>query len=125
MNLENLKSSFRHNVSFLDYHVFNYFIIKSVKAVNDNFKPVHLWKLSKLLIEHPQFLDQHSVIFNYSNRFLNDREKYFLSFGLDFKIPFFKPTFVEFFTYYEKLILNLCQTSITASLKIPEEEFNL
>ena len=52
------------------------------------------------------------VIFNYSNRKLNQREEFLLSFGLDFNLPIHKLCFFKYFLPVEKLISCLKDCSI-------------
>ena len=51
------------------------------------------------------------VIFNFSDRILSAREQFLLSFGLNFNLPIFKPSFYRYFLPYERFmkILERCQ----------------
>ena len=51
------------------------------------------------------------VIFNFSDRILSAREQFLISFGLDFNLPIFKPSFYRYFLPYERFmkILERCQ----------------
>ena len=51
--------------------------------------------------------DPTKVIFNFSSKVLSDREKYLLSFGLDFCLPVFKPNYFKYFLAFESLITRL------------------
>ena len=59
------------------------------------------WK--KLGFINPNFITHDQVIFNLFSYSLTDRGKMLLSLGLDFKLPFFKPNFIQFYLPMEKL----------------------
>ena len=87
-------TNFNHIIRILDKNMLNF---------STNVNRVHSSKLKKLGILNPKFITPDQVIFNLSSYTLTDREKMLLSLGLDFKLPFFKPNFIQFYLPMEKL----------------------
>lgn len=105
--LERHRSFFSSSVSSIDLIYFTTLIDRSLRSYVNSIKGVHEQKLKKLGISLPSFVSPESVIFNYSDYVLTHREKFLLSFGLDFNLPFFKPNFSQYFLPFEKLFKSL------------------
>lgn len=101
--LDQLKSK----VSTLDFISLKSLAIKNCTASINHTKLVHQRKLRKLGIHQPNFNNPNDVIFNYSNHTLTNKERFLLSLGLNFSIPFFHPNFPKFFLPFERLAHSL------------------
>ena len=95
-SLENLKSSFKEQVSWLDGHLIFANMCKDNKRSLDSFKAIHRKKLQNLNINAKLNVGD-SVITNVSDRSLSDKEKFILSFGLEFRLPIHKLNFISHF----------------------------
>ena len=95
-----LSNTLRQDLSFLDFHYLNFFITKITKRTISKVKITHEKKLNNLGINNElKPLDPNKVIFNFSDRILSHKERWLLSFGLNFKLPVFK---LNFYSYYHK-----------------------
>ncbi len=74
-----------------------------ISAYSDKVYVIHNRKYINLRICSPSFQPNNNAIFNHSSYELSIREKFLLSFGLDFCLPCFKPKFTEYFLSFEKL----------------------
>ena len=118
--LSSAKADLRTSLSFLDFHAAIYFLnrrhekkFKSIAQRPDR-------KLESLGASRSvQSLDPDNVIFNLSNYVLSNREKFLLSFGLNFGLPVTKPNFYKHFLPFENLILRLKNIPL-----IPSASFN-
>ena len=99
LQMTNLKNS----VSYLDFNHFKITLDKTVKNYSKTVMATHSRKLGKLGISPFRFMTPDNVIFNLSDYTLSDKEKTLLALGLDFKLPCFKPNFVQYFLPFEKL----------------------
>ena len=101
--VEQLRNSLKNTFSSLTFNHAKVVIEKNIHNYCKNIKIVHSKKLNNLGISPYRFMDPHDVIFNFSNYKLSDKEKSLLALGLDFKLPCYKPNFVQFFMPLEKL----------------------
>ena len=91
-------SELKKRFSFLDFYYLKFFVNKTCSITISKIKQIHKRKLSNLGINNEiQPLDPNKVIFNLSNRVLTPKEKWLLSFGLNFKLPTFKLNFCKYF----------------------------
>jgi hypothetical protein len=89
-------------LSYIDYNHTKCKLLKKLDIYKTKVERTHNSKLRKLGLDQPKFLTPDDVIFNYSNHILTDKEKHLLTLGLDFKLPIFKPNFVQLFLPFEK-----------------------
>lgn len=99
--------------SFLDRIVFTRLFNRSIQSFVDFIQRRHHKKLFNLGINLPRFHGYNKTVFNFSKYFLSKREEFLLSFGLEFCLPNYKPTFCQFYLPLETLFhrlknLNLC-----------------
>jgi len=102
------KSLLKGVVSHLDFSCLNLFIRRRIDKYIDNVKTTHERKLAAVGAKsNLTSVDPSKVIFNYSDKSLTDRERFLLSFGLDFNLPIFKLSFYKFFLPFELFINRL------------------
>ena len=100
-------------VSAVDFHALCHFLTRKISRYRQSVQETHERKLSSLGGRlHLSSCKPEKVIFNYSNRKLNQREEFLLSFGLDFNLPIHKLSFFKYFLPVEKLISCLKDCSI-------------
>ena len=111
----NIKEELRGKVSLLDLSCLCHFVLRNDSNYKNKIRLTHDRKLNNLggNLDLKSALPD-SVIFNYSRRILSDREKFLLSFGLDFNIPVFKIPYFKYFLPFEKLIDSLKKYDIAA-----------
>ena len=97
-------SKLRNMVTFLDYMLYLRNIKLTTNKTIDKINITHNKKLNALDI-NPDFhsIDPDKVIHNFSDRTLTNREKFLLSFGLEFCLPIHKPKFNNHYLQYETL----------------------
>jgi hypothetical protein len=92
---QNFKQSLKELVSPLDAACLAYFVERNNRKYSNTITAVHQKKLEaiggklKLTSCNPD-----KVIYNFSDRPLTNREKFLLSFGLDFNLPVYKCSFL-------------------------------
>ena len=110
-NKKNLVSSsdkLKCVVSRLDFICLKRFVQKQCEVLRNNISKTHERKLHNLGANyHLKSCTPEQVIFNYSDTTLTQREKFLLSFGLDFCLPIFKPSFYRYFLHFENIINRL------------------
>ena len=94
-------------MSWFDHKVSVASITKDNTRKISNVRFTHKKKLLSLGINQDNELDASSVIFNFSDRFLNTEEKQILKLGLQFGFPSSKVDFVKHYLPFEKLIQQL------------------
>ena len=107
-----LTLSLRQQVSFVDFHSCLFFLSKRVTNFRKNVQITHNKKLNNLGVTPCiNECDPSKVIFNLSHRTLSERQKFLLSFGLEFGIP--SPLrFVKHYTPFEFFASRLKSESI-------------
>lgn len=101
----------RCQVSRMDFYALRHHVSIWINKFTTTVKQTHESKLErlggKLKLES---CDPSKVVFNFSDRMLNDRERFLLSFGLKFNLPIYRPSFYKYFLYIEKLfhVLSRC-----------------
>ena len=106
--IEDSLNTLKRTVRWLDFYYIKFFIDSVVKKSVDKVKTIHNKKLERLGIRNSLTpLDPNKVIFNKSKRVLSDREKFLLSFGLNFKLPIFKIDFYNYFLAFENMYNHL------------------
>ena len=109
---ENLKTL----VSRLDLICLNRFIKNKIDVYRNNVRRIHERKLIKIGGKHSlSSCDPDKVVFNLSSVTLSFREKFLLSFGLDFCLPIYKPSFYKYFLDFESLVARLKQLKISGN----------
>ena len=111
-NLKNqstiLLQDLRSQTSFLDFIALRHLIRKNNASWIKHTQDKHETKLKAIggtsRIHH---CDPDKVIFNLSDRVLTVREKFLLSFGLDFGLPIYRPNFYSHFLPFESLAKRL------------------
>jgi hypothetical protein len=98
-----LESSLKQQFSLLDFLFFKSQLNKSLYIYREQISAVHNNKLRKVRVQPPNFDFIQNVIFNHSSVKLTKKESFLLSLGLDFSLPFFKPSFTQFFLPFEQL----------------------
>ena len=86
-------------------------LTRYIKTFSDKTVAVHNKKLSKLGIPQPSFKFIDKAVINHSSYILSNKEKFLLSLGLDFCLPFSRPKFVNYFSAFEKLASTLSPLS--------------
>ena len=110
-----LKNNLKLVVSLLDYYALVAFVSRKIDHLVLKISSIHERKLLRLgACSGLKSCDPSKVIFNYSNRILSQREKYLLSFGLDFCLPVFKPSFYRYFLAFESFVSRLQQFQLAA-----------
>ena len=108
LKLSQSRDHLKSLVSRLDYLCLLKFIERKTTQLKVKVSAVHDRKLhnigGRLSLNS---CDPDKVIFNYSSTTLSNREKFLLSFGLDFCLPVFKPSFYKYFLDFENLINRL------------------
>ena len=85
-------------VSAVDFQALCHFLTRKMNRYRQSVQETHERKLSSLGARlHLSSCKPEKVIFNYSNRKLNQREEFLLSFGLDFNLPIHKLSFFKYF----------------------------
>ncbi len=74
-------------------------------------KEPHTKRLMGLGANNINQIDADKVIFNFSDKVLNNEEKEILKYGLQFSLPPTKPKFIDHFLSYEVFLRNLTQFS--------------
>lgn len=98
-----LNCDLKSELSFCDYVSLTSVIRTNLQSYIDRVKSTHEKKLGKLNLTSPKFLNPDAIIFNFSDYVLSQREKFLLSLGLNFNLPFFKKSFTDFYLPLEKL----------------------
>jgi hypothetical protein len=98
-----LESNLKQHVSILDCIFLQSQLFKFLGAYSEKVRNIHNNKLSKVNIIPPSFDFVNNVIFNHSSYALSKKESFLLSLGLDFSLPCYKPSFVDFFLPFEQL----------------------
>ena len=105
---KNVGDRFGSLVSCLDSACLNSFVRRRSNVLKENVSNAHHKKLLQLGVNgKPSSCDPDKVIFNYSSVALSAREKFLLSFGLEFNLPVYKPNFFRYFVYFESLVQRL------------------
>ena len=107
------------NLSILDRIIFKFLFNKNIAQFVSTVQDIHQRKLLNLGITIPKFHNNNNVIFNFSDHQLTNREELLLSFGLDFCLPCFKPSYCQFFGALESVFSRL----ISLKLPLNTEEF--
>ena len=108
-----LDGSLSEIVSAVDFQALYHFLAKKMSRYRQSVQETHERKLSSIGARlHLSSCKPEKVIFNYSNRKLNQRDEFLLSFGLDFNLPIHKLYFFKYFLPVEKLISCLKDCSI-------------
>jgi hypothetical protein len=108
-------ASLKDHVSFLDSLCLQHFVHLNNNKMSKSVKITHEKKLSHLGASLKfNSCSPDKVIFNLSDYILSDREKFLLSFGLDFALPIFKPNFYRHHLSFERLALFLKNESVRA-----------
>ena len=99
------KNELRSMLSVLDFHWFSLKVESGIDKYASEVKRIHEKKLT-VLGAHLKLasVDPNKCIFNYSSYQLSEREKYLLSFGLDFALPVIKPNYFKYFIGVERLV---------------------
>ena len=116
LELKTHQVTFRNSVSHLDYAALNLYLSKSDLKLRSKISDTHSKKIENLggklkLTSCPPS----QTIFNYSSRILSKREEFLLSFGLDFKLPIYRPSFHKFFLACENFFSSVRKLSIDSS----------
>lgn len=118
--VDELKSELRSLVSALDFSCLMCFVYRNHKKYEATITRIHESKIEqiggKLRLSS---VDPSKVIFNLSDRVLTRRERFLLSFGLDFNLPVFKLSFHKYFLAFENFVKRLENCSI-----FPGKNFN-
>ena len=97
--------SLRNLMSHLDFYCLCGFVRRKVEKTKTNVSKIHEKKLQKIGANYNlKSCDPNKVIFNHSNVVLSIREKFLLSFGLDFCLPIYKPSFFKYFLAFENVV---------------------
>ena len=116
----NLSANLKSATSFLDFYYLKFFVRKNTNVTINKVKTIHNNKLNRLGINNDlRPLDPNKVIFNHSNRILTEKEKFMLSFGLNFKLPIFKINYYKYFYAFENLYHTLSTLPIFNSENTP------
>ena len=92
----------------MDIEALSQFIQIKQDKLQKKTEVIHERKLQNLGVQlHLSSCKPDEVVFNYSTYVLSARENFLLSFGLDFSLPVFKPSFVKYFLPFEKFIHSL------------------
>ena len=113
-NVNRSKAFLKTLVSRLDLICLTKFINDKTEVYKKNVRKLHDRKLHK--IGGKQSLsscDPEKVVFNYSSVRLSYREKFLLSFGLDFGLPVHKLSFCKFFLNFETMLQRLKQFKVS------------
>ena len=109
-NVSVSKQELKHHVSVIVFHALNLFISKNILKFESRTNSTHDRKLQELggrlqlTSGNPD-----NVIFNFFKRLLTTREKFILSFGLDFGLSVYKPSFYKYFLSLKKLV-HICRS---------------
>lgn len=96
--LANCREALSSNVSRIDFHCLCVAASRRINNLSIKYSLIHEKKLFNLgACNGLKSCDPSKVIFNYSSKALSEREKYLLSFGLDFCLPVFKPNYFRYF----------------------------
>ena len=101
--LTQLDNALKIKLSFLDIIYIKSRVAQYIKTYADKISSTHHRKLLAFGISQPDFKFVDQAIFNYSSYELSKKEKFLLSLGLDFCLPCSKPSFVKYFSSFEKL----------------------
>ena len=104
---EQLNKCLKSTLSFLTFNRAKVQIQTNLESFCNQVQNTHGRKLNYLGISPYKFMTPNDVIFNFSDYKLTDKEKALLALGLDFKLPCFRPNFVQFFLSMEKLARSL------------------
>ena len=96
-----------NNLSIVDLILFKQLFNKNINEYVSLVKGVHHRKLRRLGISIPCFNNENKTVFNFSKHVLSRREEFLLSFGLDFCLPNYKPSYSKFFLPLELLFHKL------------------
>ena len=100
-----LQDAIQEQLSFFEFRMFKHHKDSIVQAFIDKCKKTHVKKLHHLGIYNElKPCDPNSVIHNLSSKTIPERVKTLLAFGLDFRLPVWKPSFYHFHLSSEKLI---------------------
>lgn len=111
--IEAAENDLRRSVSRLDFSCLRCHIQRNIAKLRSETNSTHERKMNALGgRSRLQSCDPSSVIFNYSTRILSSREQFLLSFGLDFGLPVYRPSFYKFFLPFETFLSNLSRKKI-------------
>ena len=106
--VDSLRCALRDSVSFIDFHVLINTVNGNVTKYCNTIREVHKRKLLNLGGRYDlTSCDPSKVVFNLSTYVLSEREKFLLSFGLDFCLPITKLKFPKYFLSFESLVNRL------------------
>ena len=118
--VNNLKSALKETLSFIDFHVLFNAVNGTVTKYCDSIRQVHKRKILNLGGRYElHSCDPSKVVFNHSRYVLSEREKFLLSFGLNFCLPVTKLKFTKYFLPFESLVNRLKQQNI-----LPGKDFD-
>ena len=121
LHVNRCKEHIREKVSRLDFICLSKFIDDKINVFKKNVSKVHEKKLVKIGCKYSlNSCDPEKVVFNFSDVTLSFREKSLLSFGLDFGLPVYKPSFHKYFLDFEVLITRLKQLNVARNCKFGE-----
>ena len=113
LQVNELKSRLKQSVSFVDFYVLQNAVNVSVTKYSISILEVHKRKISNLGGRYDlTSCDPSKVVFNLSRYELSEREKFLLSFGLNFCLPITKLKFNRYFLSFESLVNRLKQQII-------------
>ena len=104
---EHLCQLIQNSLSIVDTVIFKDLFNKNINDYVSMIKRVHWRKLRTQGISVPNFRRENKTLFNFSKYVLSSREEFLLSFGLDFCLPNYKPSYCKFFLPLELLFHNL------------------
>ena len=111
-NVSVCKQELKH-ISIINFHALNLFISKNILKFGSWTNSTHNRKLQELGGRlQLTSCNPDNVIFNFSKRLLTTREKFILSFELDFGLPVYKPSFYKYFLSLEKLV-HICRSALS------------
>ena len=107
------KNSLKEKLSFIDFNVLNVFIDNVTTKFCNSISEIHKRKLINLGGHYNlTSCKPDDVVFNLSDYCLSEKEKFLLSFGLNFCLPIMKLKFSTYFLSFESLVYRLKQQSI-------------
>ena len=113
--LTSCKITLKNEVSFIDFAALQLFVRRNIDKYKLTITETHSKKLHKLGARlQLSSCPPNEVIFNYSSYSLSVRERFLLSFGLDFGLPVYKPSFYRYFLQFELLLQNIKSFSTNA-----------
>ena len=99
------KSDLSSSVSFFDRILIFRRIDDFIRNFERKTNLTHDRKLSNLGIQNDIApVDPKKVVFNYSSRYISERQRTLLAFGLDFSLPVYKLNFYSFFLKFETIV---------------------